>query len=115
MPETALAKVNAPTFWSTTGQVVTMSTLDNVNGNSIVSEADALLIVQNPTGGALTFTVTSQPISSSGRSQNISQSIAAGEIRIFRLTKDGWENASGLILTPTGLSASLKCGVVKLG
>lgn len=91
-----------------------MSTLDNVNGNSIVSEADLLLIVQNPTGGALSFTVTSQPVSGSGRSQNISQSIAAGEIRIFRLTKDGWENTDGLILLPTGLSASLKCGVVKL-
>lgn len=117
MAETVLNTTTAPGKWSTTGIALTLATLDNTNGNKFTSANDALLIVQNPTGGSLTMTVTSQPITGSqagsGRSGNISQSLAAGEIRIFRLTKNGWESG-GFVLIPSGLSASLKAGIVIL-
>lgn len=117
MPETALAitDASAASFkWSDTGSVVTMAPLDNANGNSIAISTDLLLIVHNPTGGALDFELTSQPHSEIGRSGDVEQSIAAGEIRVFRLTRDGWANDDGLVLIPSGLSASLEVGVVKL-
>lgn len=117
MAETLLTSTTAPLKWSTTGAAVTMTALDNSNGNKFAAVTDALLIVQNTSGGALTMTVTSQPITGSGpgagRSQNISQSLAASEIRVFRLTQNGWASG-GYVLTPTGLNASLKAGIVVL-
>jgi hypothetical protein len=95
-----------------------MTAVDNANGNKFEASTDILLIVHNPTGGALTFNMTSQAISGggagTGRTGNVSQSIAAGEIRVFRLTKNGWEDSSGNVLIPSGVSASLKVGIVVL-
>lgn len=119
MPETSLtaniADASAESFkWSDTGVAVTMAAIDNANGNLFAAANDALVIVHNPTGGALTFEMTSQPLTTTGRSGDVSQSLAAGEIRVFRVTKEGWQDADGNVLIPTGVSASLEIGIVKL-
>jgi len=117
MAETALTKTTAPDAWSMTGAALTVTAVDNANGNSFVAASDQLVIVRNPTGGALTFTITSQPIVGgvgTGRTGNATFSIPAGDTRIFRVKKNGWANAAGLVLIPTGLSASLLVGVVDL-
>lgn len=118
MAETALTSTTAPGKWSTTGTAVTMAAVDNSNGNKFTAVNDALVIVQNSSGGSLTFQMTSSAITGSqpgsGRTGNVSQSMAAGEIRVFRVTKNGWQDGNGYVLLPTGLNTSLKVGVVVL-
>lgn len=115
MAETALTRTTAAGKWSATGVAMTMTAIDNTNGNSFTSAQDQIVLVHNPTGGPLTFGMTSQPLRGTGRSGDVSQSIAAGEIRAFRVTQDGWEDSNGNILIPTGISASLKVGILTLG
>lgn len=91
-----------------------MAALDNANGNSFPSFGDILAVVQNTSGGPLSVQFTSQPHSKTGRSGSVNQSLAAGEIRVFRFTRDGWEDANGNILMPSGQSASLKIAIVTL-
>lgn len=118
MSETALTPLTAPTKWSQTGSAVTMAAVDNTNGNKFAAASDQLVIVQNSSGGSLTFQMTSQAITGSGpgagRTGNVSQSMAAGEIRVFRVTKNGWMDSNGNVLIPSGLNTSLKVGVVTL-
>lgn len=117
MPETALTATDLSgdtAKWSQTGFAVTMASIDNINGNSFAAVSDGVVIVHNPTAGALTFEMTSQPLGTTGRSGDVSQSLAAGEIRAFRVTKDGWQDGDGNVLIPTGVSASLEVGVLKL-
>lgn len=115
MAETELTRTTAANKWSAAGVAMTMTAIDNTNGNKFTSAIDQVVLVQNPTAGALTFQMTSQPLRASGRSGNVSQSIAAGEIRAFRVTQDGWEDANGNVLIPSGVSASLKVGILTLG
>lgn len=117
MAETAVTPVSAPGKWSQTGTALTMTAVDNTNGNKFVAGADQLLIVQNTSGGALTYQMTSQAITGSigaGRTGNVSQSLAAAEIRVFRLTTNGWADSNGNVLIPTGLNAALKIAIVNL-
>lgn len=113
MAETALTKTTLTGKWSDTGVAVTMAAVDNVNGNSFAAAVDAMVIVHNTAGVAKTFQLTSQPLSPSNRSGDVSQSLAAGEIRVFRVTKDGWQDANGNVLLPTGLDAALEVGIVE--
>lgn len=114
MAETTLTKSTAASKWSSAGVAVTMTAVDNTNGNKWAADTDAVVIVQNTSGGALTFQMTSQPLQTSGRTGNVSQSLAASEIRAFRVTKDGWQDANGNILLPSGLNTSLKVGILTL-
>lgn len=114
MAETALTPVAALGQWSQTGVAVTMAAVDNTNGNKFLSKTDQIVLVQNTSGGALTYGMTSQPLGVSARIGNVSQSLAAGEIRAFRVTSEGWTDANGYTLIPTGLNASLKVGIINL-
>lgn len=118
MAETAFTPVTAPGKWSATGQALSMVAVDNANGNKFTSSSDQLLVAQNTSGGALTFQITSQPISGTGagagRTGSVSQSLAAGEIRVFRLTGNGWADSNGNILMPTGMNTALKVAIVNL-
>ena len=114
MPEVALTVTPAPDKWSLTGTALTIAAVDNTSGNKFAAAADMLIVVQNTDSGAHSIQFTSQPILPSGRLGSISQSLAAGEIRVFRMTSNGWANA-GFVFLPTGQSAYLKVGIVKLG
>ena len=97
---------------------MTMTAVDNVNGNKFTSANDAVVVVHNTSGGPLSFEMTSQPIAGtgvgSGRTGHVDQSLAAGEIRAFRVTKNGWEDGNSEVLIPTGLDAALKVGILVL-
>lgn len=114
MAETAIAPISSPSRWSTTGTALTMTAVDNANGNKFLSSTDQIVVVQNTSGGALTFQMTSQALPPSNRTGHISQSLAAGEIRVFRVVPDGWKDSNGYVLLPTGLNASLKVAIVNL-
>lgn len=114
MAETAVSAVASPSRWSTSGTALTMTAVDNANGNKFASTIDQILIVQNTSGGALTFQMTSQALPPSNRTGHVSQSLAAGEIRVFRLSPDGWKDTNGFVLIPTGLNAALKVAIVDL-
>ena len=114
MPETAIAPVAAPNQWDTDGIALSFTALDNANGNSFeLGTKDLLLIVRNTGGSPQTFTVTSQPDTKTGRTGDVSVSIAASATYLFRLTDYGWASA-GVIVTPTGLSTDLEVAAVDL-
>mgnify|MGYP007071588283 CR=1 FL=1 len=114
MAETALTPVTALGHYSQVGVAVTMTAVDNTNGNKFVAGVNQIVLVQNTSGGALTFQMTSQPVPPTNRLGSVSQSLAAGEIRAFRVTESGWEDTNGNVLIPTGLNTSLKVGIINL-
>lgn len=112
MPATLLPTTTPENAWSTTGVVLTMTALDNTNGNYFMACRDAVIVVQNTDASPHTLTITSTPLQPSGRIDDISQAIEADEIRVFRLCKNGWQDANGAIQMPAGQSAFLKVGIV---
>lgn len=118
MAETLLPVVEAANQWSAEGVAVTMTAVDAVNGNKFPALSDAIVLVRNTSGGALSFEMTSQPTPGTGvgagRTGHVNKSLAAGEIRAFRVTKSGWEDATGNVLLPVGMNAALEVGVIKL-
>lgn len=118
MAETALPTTTAGNKWSQTGVAMTMTALDNANGNKFTAASLCVVIVRNSSGGALSFQITSQPTpgvgAGAGRVGHINQSLAAGEIRAFQLTKSGWQDSNGEVLLPSGQSASLLVGILIL-
>jgi hypothetical protein len=93
---------------------IALSTIDNVNGNQVVASGNDLLVFFNPTGGALTLTITSAP-DALGRSADITAySIGIGFCSMFRVTPStGWIQPDGNIYF-TGSAATLKVAVIKL-
>ncbi len=88
----------APGDYSTSGQVLTQTPIDTGDGNTVeAGESLTLIIVRNTGGSAHTFTITSQPDACAGRLGDVSQSIAAGEERIWKLPASGWADVDGLI------------------
>ena len=97
MPTTALSGTTAPSRYSTTGTVLTLTAADTTNGNHIAANGQPICIVaQNTsTNTAYTVTITSVAANLSARTGDVSaQSLAAEEIRMFRLAADGWANTS---------------------
>ena len=114
MAATTLTKTVAPGKWSLTGQAVTMEAADTANDNDFAQDRDVLIVAHNTGGSAYTVTITSVADPKYGRTGDVNaQSLAAGEIRIFRLTGLGWADSNGKI----NLSASnvaVKFGVIVL-
>ena len=112
---TNINKQTAPGFWSTTGLVLTETAIDTGNGNETGSGSDILLLARNTHAtNAYTFTITSQPDPVYGRSGNVNAvSLAAGELRLFRLTGPGWADANGKI-NFTAQNAAVKVSLVQL-
>ena len=134
MTQTALTKATLPpaTFLppGSVGTAIPLNPCDAVNGNSIISSDDDILVVINSTTGALTFTITGQ-IDPSGRLANFSMSVpgsfsatlaTAGGTTPFvsaiitpKLKSNLWSNtllAGGLILLPSSNVATLFVGVI---
>ena|SRR5579863_1558252 len=84
---------------------LTLTAVDAVNGNYFTANAVSnlpqgsiggdILLVSNPTGGALTITFTSQPLN--GRSGDITTySVGAGVHSAFKYSQlAGWADANG--------------------
>jgi hypothetical protein len=82
-------------IYSTTGLEVTFTAADVANGNHVNSTKPVAILANNTGGSAYTVTITSVASSTNGRTGDVSaQSLAAGEIRLFWLTSDGWLDSS---------------------
>lgn len=114
MSATVLTPVDALGKWSQVGVALTMTALDNANGNQFVSPLDGYVVVQNTDSGSHNFQMTSQPLSSTGRTGDVNQSVAAAAIRMFRIARDGWADANGNVQLPSGQSAFLKVGILRV-
>lgn len=114
MAETLINAVTAPGLWSEVGQQLPMQALDNANGNYIVAEDNLIVIVHNTDVSSQAIRFTSQPYPGVGRTGDINQSIPAGEMWAFYMTKMGWQDPNGNILMPSGQNANLQISVLVL-
>jgi hypothetical protein len=116
MAGVTLTRTNAPGRWSTTGTAVTMTAAvaDAGDENDFDTGNDLLVIAHNTDAGAQTVTITSVADSKFGRTGDVlAQSLAASEIRMFRLTNAGWTDSSGKINIAAS-SANVNFGIVVL-
>jgi hypothetical protein len=114
MPTVALTSTAGPHPYSTTGKAVTMAAADVANGNHIVATASQLVIAHNTGASSRTVTITSVALPTYARVGDVSAvSLAAGEIRVFKLPDVGWKNTDGKILISAN-NAEVKFGVVDL-
>ena len=113
MPPTLLATQTIPGAYSTTGLVLTANDADAVDGNEVAAEDSLFILVRNAGASARTFTITSQPDGVTGRLGNVSVSIAAGELRLFRLKKDGWAHPTTGRISLSGNHTDLKISPLK--
>lgn len=113
MPTTALTVSALPGLYSTTGSVPTLNSSDAANGNHFDFGGDVMIVIVQNTGvGARTVTITSEPGPLTGRLGNVAaQSLAAGEIRVFRLARTGWANANNQVAI-SGSHAEVKIAVL---
>lgn len=99
MPTTAITVQALSTGHSTTGDDITWSAADAVNGNHFVWPSTGKLIVLARNVHAsttYTVTVTSVALSFSSRTGSISAvNVTAGNQKAIPLKMDGWKNSSG--------------------
>lgn len=114
MARATLPKVTAPSKFSVTGQVVTMTAANVADKNQFVASGDDLLIIQNSGASAYTVTLSSVADPRTGRTGDVTAlSIPAGQIRVFRLGALGWKQGDGYIYLEAN-NASILFGVVSL-
>jgi hypothetical protein len=81
--------------------------LDNTNGNVWVGTGRDLLVIQNPTGGAITVTLTSSADAAKRKADITTYSLGAGEFMSFWYGNlVGWDQGGGqlyLDCSATGL------------
>jgi len=85
--------------------------LDNTNGNVFVGTGRELLVIQNPTGGAITVTLTSSADAQNRKGDITTYSLGAGEFMSFWYGNlVGWNQGGGQIYldcSATGLKGLL--------
>ena len=93
------------------------SAADNVNGNYFVCTGREILLMNNPSGGALTVTVTSAD-DAFNRSEDITDySLAAGDFAYFTgglTTQRGWMASGTRNIIVTASSADVDFAVLQL-
>jgi hypothetical protein len=95
MPRTLGTPLTAPGTTDTDGTTVVFTAVDNANGDAVVASGNDLILVRNPTGGALLVTIGSAP-DPFGRVGDHSFSIPATTIRVFGpYPPTGWRQADG--------------------
>ena len=112
MPTTALAGTTAPSRYSQTGAVVTLTAADTTDSNHIAASGQPVVVVAHntSTNTAYTVTITSVAAAMSLRTGNVAaQSLAAEEVRMFRLAADGWADTSSNYLIAAN-NAAVKIG-----
>jgi len=96
MAQTEISAQGAPGFWSTTGLALTFTAADVANGNKTAGTNDLVIVAKNTGASPHTVTITSVALDDYSRTGDVAaQSLAASEIRIFRLTKNGWADSNG--------------------
>lgn len=113
MPPTTIVAQSVPGAYSATGLIVTETAADPVNGNDVLATDNLILTVRNAGASGRLFVITSVADSVTGRTGDISVTIAAGELRQFRLQRAGWANGSNKIVF-TGAHADLKLSVLNV-
>ena len=114
MARTVLVKTAAPGFWSTIGAALTKAAGDVGNGNYFEISGECLLIAWNNSASPYTITITSVADPTYGRSGSVvAQTLAADEIRFFRLVPIGWMQANGWVHVDVS-NAAITIGVVQL-
>ena len=112
MPRVAVAKTVAPGAYAGTSTAVTMVNEDTGDGLYFDLTGRELVIIHNPSGGALTWTATSVD-DRYGRAENITtESIAAGAIRVFGPVElEGWQQTNGQFYF-TASTTAVKFGII---
>jgi hypothetical protein len=90
MPRTALAIQDVP---PQSKLAVVYSAADNANNNSFDNDGKTLLLVRNPTGGALAATIPSVT-DENGRTGDLALTVAAGETQVVGPLKSSLYNQS---------------------
>ena len=113
MTATPLTITQAPTLYSTVGAVVTMDAGDVGNGNVIPFTGNIMMVIAHNTDASpQTITITSVGAPVTGRTGDVNaESLAAGEIRVFRLARDGWVDANGEVAISVS-DANVEIGVL---
>ncbi|WP_447978080.1 hypothetical protein [Candidatus Nitrospira bockiana] len=94
---------------------IALENVDNANGNVFVGNGRDLLLIQNPTAGAITFTLTSSNDPQNRKSDITNYSLGAGLFAFFWFGSIiGWaQDAAGSIYLDAG-GAGLKCKVLRI-
>lgn len=86
-------------------------TLDNTNGNVWVGTGRDLLVIQNPTAGAITITLTSSADSANRKADISTYSLGVGEFMAFWYgSLVGWDQGGGQLYidcSATGLKGMI--------
>jgi hypothetical protein len=114
MPATPVTAKTMPGVYSTTGEVLTETACDPTNGNEVTGTDNMVLLVRNAGATPRLFEITSEPDPVTGRTGDASATIAAGELRVFRLQKQGWANASTGKIAFEGAHADLKVSIINI-
>lgn len=114
MARATLTKTTAPTKFSMTGAVVTMTAANVTDKNQFLPSGDDLLIIQNSGAAPYTVTITSVADPRTGRTGDVTAlSIPAGQMRVFRMGAIGWRQGDGYVYLEA-TNASVLFGVVSL-
>lgn len=115
MPATTLTQQAGPSPYSTLGRAVTMNASDASNGNDFLATSNQLVIFHNTNAGAQTVSITPKPLAVYGTLPGVvNVSLAAGEIRVFRLADAGWKDATSGKITIDTSHSDVKVGLVDL-
>ena len=114
MARTELTKTDAPGPYGTSGVALTKAGADTSNQNSFRASNNDLVIAHNTDSVAHSVTITSVQDPYNRTGDISSESIAAGEIRIFGpFRAQGWQQPDGHIYLEAD-DATVELGVVKL-
>jgi hypothetical protein len=119
MPRTALTPVTVkgpyPGVVNAGDLTIALDNVDNVNGNVWSGNGRDLLLIQNPTGGALTVTFTSANDPQNRKGDITAYSLAAAAFMFFwfgNLTGWSQDAVGSLYLDASG--AGLKCKALRI-
>lgn len=111
---TIVQTTSTPGGYAAYGRTLNFSAADPGHGNRFLSSGRDLLIVRNSSGSTQTVTVLAVADSYTGRVQNQSQAIAAGDEVLFGIfLADGWKRGDGYVHVDAP-SADVKLAVVPI-
>ncbi len=114
MARVTLTKTAAPGSYAAAGVLLTETACDISNLNQFAPTGNDLIMVHNSGASPYTFTVTSAA-DPYGRTKDVTtESIAAGDIRIFGPVKTlGWVQTDGFVYLQ-GSNAAVKFGIISV-
>lgn len=114
MPRTDLTVTTAKTPYEHAGIAVTMTAADVANMNQASFTGSEIIIAHNTGGSAYTVTITSAADPYNRTKDITTESIAAGEVRVYNLrAAPGWQQSDGKVYFQAS-NTLVKFGVIKL-